>query len=101
MAGLFVIVTSRTRDCSLTLDSLNSVAKALCPELIFLDLDFELYTSCSKSIMKILGEYGDMSKASLDEACKSGRDHRLLCCSNVTLIRRFLCRYLVDGLLQA
>lgn len=44
------------------------VAKKLCPHLKFVKLDFALYTSCSKSIMKILGQYGEISPASLDEA---------------------------------
>lgn len=46
------------------------VAKKLCPHLKFVKLDFALYSSCSKAIMKVLAEYGDMSPASLDEACE-------------------------------
>jgi DNA polymerase kappa len=45
------------------------VAKKLCPELVFVPLDFALYSSCSKEIFAILSKYGVISPASLDEAC--------------------------------
>ncbi len=47
------------------------VAKKLCPHLKFISPDFELYTECSKKIFAILEQYGPISPASLDEACKS------------------------------
>ena len=50
------------------------VAKKLCPHLKFVKLDFALYSSCSKAIMKVLGEYGEISPASLDEACELSDD---------------------------
>jgi nucleotidyltransferase/DNA polymerase involved in DNA repair len=49
------------------------VAKKLCPELIFVPLDFKLYVEASKTIMDVLRQYGETSPASLDEACKRNR----------------------------
>lgn len=47
------------------------VAKKLCPQLKFISPDFKLYVECSKKIFAILEQYGPISPASLDEACKS------------------------------
>ena len=47
------------------------VARKLCPELLFVKPDFPLYVDASKEIFAILAQYGDMSPASLDEACQS------------------------------
>lgn len=49
------------------------VAKKLCPELIFVPLDFKLYVEASRTIMDVLRQYGETSPASLDEACELHR----------------------------
>lgn len=44
------------------------IAKLLCPHLLFVTPKFKLYTECSAKIFAVLGLYGPMSPASLDEA---------------------------------
>ncbi|KAM0747038.1 DNA/RNA polymerase [Meredithblackwellia eburnea MCA 4105] len=51
------------------------VAKKLCPHLKFVNLDFSLYSRISKQIMEILGQYGPIAPASLDEAYCSLTDY--------------------------
>ncbi|CEQ41185.1 SPOSA6832_02879, partial [Sporobolomyces salmonicolor] len=46
------------------------VAKKLCPHLISLKLEPKLYVAASREIMAVLENYGPISPASLDEACK-------------------------------
>lgn len=47
------------------------LAKKLCPHIISLRLEPQLYIQASKEIMAILEGYGQISPASLDEACPS------------------------------
>lgn len=47
------------------------IAKKLCPHIISLRLEPELYVQASREIFSVLAKYGTIAPASLDEACAS------------------------------
>lgn len=69
MVSLFVLGRRAASAHLRGLGQAGFVAKKLCPHLLFVPLNFPLYTAASKEIFTILRQYGDMSPASLDEAC--------------------------------